>query len=150
MYDIFFFKQKTAYEMRISDWSSDVCSSDLERSESQGHQIDDKQFASAVFTKGDKRADCLQRGETSKNAGERTHHTLLGTVKAGTVRIIADEAAITRLARLPATVDGELSLELTTGGRNQWRSDEHTSELQSLMRLSYAVFCLTTTHITTK
>src|SRR3546814_1065921 len=30
----FFFKQKTAYEMRISDWSSDVCSSDL-----AGHQI---------------------------------------------------------------------------------------------------------------
>src|SRR3546814_2341424 len=29
---IFFFKQKTAYEMRISDWSSDVCSSDLRRS----------------------------------------------------------------------------------------------------------------------
>src|SRR3546814_9681684 len=28
---IFFFKQKTAYEMRISDWSSDVCSSDLDR-----------------------------------------------------------------------------------------------------------------------
>src|SRR3546814_6967388 len=29
--NIFFFKQKTAYEMRISDWSSDVCSSDLKR-----------------------------------------------------------------------------------------------------------------------
>src|SRR3546814_16417261 len=29
MYFFFFFKQKTAYEMRISDWSSDVCSSDL-------------------------------------------------------------------------------------------------------------------------
>src|SRR3546814_9566847 len=29
----FFFKQKTAYEMRISDWSSDVCSSDLKRGE---------------------------------------------------------------------------------------------------------------------
>src|SRR3546814_16917448 len=29
--DFFFFKQKTAYEMRISDWSSDVCSSDLGR-----------------------------------------------------------------------------------------------------------------------
>src|SRR3546814_7375951 len=29
-FDFFFFKQKTAYEMRISDWSSDVCSSDLE------------------------------------------------------------------------------------------------------------------------
>src|SRR3546814_3846558 len=33
---IFFFKQKTAYEMRISDWSSDVCSSDLGISESPG------------------------------------------------------------------------------------------------------------------
>src|SRR3546814_5850171 len=31
MYLVFFFKQKTAYEMRISDWSSDVCSSDLPR-----------------------------------------------------------------------------------------------------------------------
>src|SRR3546814_10848350 len=31
MLNIFFFKQKTAYEMRISDWSSDVCSSDLRR-----------------------------------------------------------------------------------------------------------------------
>src|SRR3546814_1414290 len=29
LYIVFFFKQKTAYEMRISDWSSDVCSSDL-------------------------------------------------------------------------------------------------------------------------
>src|SRR3546814_2887269 len=29
IFDFFFFKQKTAYEMRISDWSSDVCSSDL-------------------------------------------------------------------------------------------------------------------------
>src|SRR3546814_7308349 len=35
----FFFKQKTAYEMRISDWSSDVCSSDL---------VDPKQFASTM------------------------------------------------------------------------------------------------------
>src|SRR3546814_2071406 len=31
LYVFFFFKQKTAYEMRISDWSSDVCSSDLAR-----------------------------------------------------------------------------------------------------------------------
>src|SRR3546814_1310625 len=48
----FFFKQKTAYEMRISDWSSDVCSSDLERPGDGGgdrlrpapdnpHQVDD-------------------------------------------------------------------------------------------------------------
>src|SRR3546814_8443018 len=31
VFDVFVFKQKTAYEMRISDWSSDVCSSDLRR-----------------------------------------------------------------------------------------------------------------------
>src|SRR3546814_2878334 len=38
MFDVvlFFFKQKTAYEMRISDWSSDVCSSDLYRAQSRG------------------------------------------------------------------------------------------------------------------
>src|SRR3546814_11714076 len=34
---VFFFKQKTAYEMRISDWSSDVCSSDLTGLGSAGH-----------------------------------------------------------------------------------------------------------------
>src|SRR3546814_4159075 len=35
----FFFKQKTAYEMRISDWSSDVCSSDLSGHEGRGHAL---------------------------------------------------------------------------------------------------------------
>src|SRR3546814_16360471 len=35
---VFFFKQKTAYEMRISDWSSDVCSSDLRRAPQQRPQ----------------------------------------------------------------------------------------------------------------
>src|SRR3546814_3875288 len=35
---VFFFKQKTAYEMRISDWSSDVCSSDLGRGEGLGSE----------------------------------------------------------------------------------------------------------------
>src|SRR3546814_2417161 len=33
----FFFKQKTAYEMRISDWSSDVCSSDLQETGAEDH-----------------------------------------------------------------------------------------------------------------
>src|SRR3546814_1913142 len=36
MFFFFFFKQKTAYEMRISDWSSDVCSSDLHVSSAYG------------------------------------------------------------------------------------------------------------------
>src|SRR3546814_10611399 len=35
----FFFKQKTAYEMRISDWSSDVCSSDLHEVEQHAHRM---------------------------------------------------------------------------------------------------------------
>src|SRR3546814_2375236 len=36
LYSFFLFKQKTAYEMRISDWSSDVCSSDLDAGEVAG------------------------------------------------------------------------------------------------------------------
>src|SRR3546814_4730896 len=39
MFCMFFFKQKTAYEMRISDWSSDVCSSDLTLGDR--HSLDD-------------------------------------------------------------------------------------------------------------
>src|SRR3546814_6795177 len=41
IYCFFFFKQKTAYEMRISDWSSDVCSSDLPSADgrSPGQQL---------------------------------------------------------------------------------------------------------------
>src|SRR3546814_9202781 len=46
----FFFKQKTAYEMRISDWSSDVCSSDLTVAlaiEMLGRQLEGLQFVGA-------------------------------------------------------------------------------------------------------
>src|SRR3546814_4397958 len=38
-FDFFFFKQKTAYEMRISDWSSDVCSSDLVDRHHDDHRV---------------------------------------------------------------------------------------------------------------
>src|SRR3546814_994167 len=38
LYCVFFVKQKTAYEMRISDWSSDVCSSDLDAAGALHHQ----------------------------------------------------------------------------------------------------------------
>src|SRR3546814_9390774 len=38
---VFFFKQKTAYEMRISDWSSDVCSSDLQHLERKAKHPDE-------------------------------------------------------------------------------------------------------------
>src|SRR3546814_5146200 len=47
---IFFFKQKTAYEMRISDWSSDVCSSDLidDRQDQEGARIVDHAVALVI------------------------------------------------------------------------------------------------------
>src|SRR3546814_7589216 len=52
LYFVFFFKQKTAYEMRISDWSSDVCSSDLR--------------APPALSRQHRRAP---RGRTPENAG---------------------------------------------------------------------------------
>src|SRR3546814_5767842 len=51
----FFFKQKTAYEMRISDWSSDVCSSDLSRQERRLGRICRKAFCMGRRKTGDKR-----------------------------------------------------------------------------------------------
>src|SRR3546814_7186063 len=48
MFLFFFFKQKTAYEMRISDWSSDVCSSDLPARLGHTHSVGIDIFAGAV------------------------------------------------------------------------------------------------------
>src|SRR3546814_5993866 len=58
---VFFFKQKTAYEMRISDWSSDVCSSDLDAGTDASLLdslrrnfvivVDDKMFSRRVFAR---------------------------------------------------------------------------------------------------
>src|SRR3546814_10694083 len=45
---VFFFKQKTAYEMRISDWSSDVCSSDLTTRD----YLVNRQFRRDIYVKG--------------------------------------------------------------------------------------------------
>src|SRR3546814_18726423 len=50
---LFFFKQKTAYEMRISDWSSDVCSSDLEQLEQRSHEGDNRKHGRAEDDSGD-------------------------------------------------------------------------------------------------
>src|SRR3546814_3483688 len=46
--DVFFFKQKTAYELRISDWSSDVCSSDLAGSGAGAGCADESSVVSVV------------------------------------------------------------------------------------------------------
>src|SRR3546814_6523693 len=61
----FFFKQKTAYEMRISDWSSDVCSSDLtEAGPAGGKQLaDDEGIArhDAALHQAEQRRDDVER-----------------------------------------------------------------------------------------
>src|SRR3546814_8588086 len=92
---IFFFKQKTAYEMRISDWSSDVCSSDL-------------------------------------------------LSPASTLSIISATASKTSSASISLFIAVPMIRFVTVFSSRpmQIRSEEHTSELQSLMRTSYAVFCL--------
>src|SRR3546814_1753691 len=57
---LFFFKQKTAYEMRISDWSSDVCSSDLARARSRfGNEPD--LLEAGILHRIDHAADALVR-----------------------------------------------------------------------------------------
>src|SRR3546814_415226 len=53
----FFFKQKTAYEMRISDWSSDVCSSDLAISEAEAARILNSKEEAAARPKTEIRVD---------------------------------------------------------------------------------------------
>src|SRR3546814_7711003 len=111
---VFFFKQKTAYEVRISDWSSDVCSSDL--------------FARAALEQV-----AQDQGGLPFDPGCLTEDYELG-LRIGAhggrgvfirMRDDAGDLVCTR-EYFPATL----------------RSEEHTSELQSLMRISYAVFCL--------
>src|SRR3546814_4481160 len=98
MFCVFFFKQKTAYEMRISDWSSDVCSSDL--------------AAEAKY---------LRTGWSPlKQVGAPQRY-----------------ATPLHCSSLKCGIAADQFFSLSTS-----RSEEHTSELQSLMRISYAVFCL--------
>src|SRR3546814_3992683 len=118
---VFFFKQKTAYEVRISDWSSDVCSSDLHATRGsqvayahpQGYQI--VQALKEFDVIADFRApDILRFGLTPLYLRYR------------------DIVETTR----------RLEKVCATRAWDKPRSEEHTSELQSLMRISYAVFCL--------
>src|SRR3546814_3605463 len=111
----FFFKQKTAYEMRISDWSSDVCSSDL----LSGGQKQRVGIARALAAK----PKILLCDEATSALDPQTTASVL---------------------QLLAEINRELKLTivLITHEMDVIRSEEHTSELQSLMRNSYAVFCL--------
>src|SRR3546814_9423125 len=116
----FFLKQKTAYERRISDWSSDVCSSDLALG----------QLAHALA-----RLE-LGIGEEAFAAG-----AVEARVHAGDE---VDGFADPDPARQHGDVGDEADIVhqlVALGARVAARSEEHTSELQSLMRISYAAFC---------
>src|SRR3546814_20460676 len=76
---VFFFKQKTAYEMRISDWSSDVCSSDLE---GVGRDAADRRGA---IGEGVGRKDAREIGVASVGARARSEERRVG--KSVSVRV---------------------------------------------------------------
>src|SRR3546814_1598919 len=118
--------QKTAYEMRISDWSSDVCSSDL----------DDGRYRAA-----ERQVRAVRTGVPGRNGQDPRHAYRRPAVAAG--------QALTR--RDPAMPPRGDRRRIVRALRTCSRSEEHTSELQSLMRISYAVFCLKkkTTNINT-
>src|SRR3546814_8085558 len=120
----FFFKQKTAYEMRISDWSSDVCSSDL----------------------GDIRQPRWQR--TREPAHDHRLRRPAAVPDPRPARQRAGGAQPAASADAKASTDRHDPRTAHRAGRAAGRSEEHTSELQSLMRISYAVFCLKKKKIT--
>src|SRR3546814_4669902 len=80
----FFFKQKTAYEMRISDWSSDVCSSDLIRQLAHDrNRADDLVDALALHAHGHhERADLRIRALAGHDFAHHVAH-LVGTQEIG-------------------------------------------------------------------
>src|SRR3546814_7194218 len=103
--------------MRISDWSSDLCSSDLAGLGADG-----------ALRVGDVVGELHLLAELEHRLG------------------VLDDLGIQGLRHLVATLDRVVGREAAGIGahqdRVQIRSEEHTSELQSLMRISYAVFCL--------
>src|SRR3546814_9975198 len=111
-----FYKQKSAYDMRISDWSSDVCSSDL---------VD-------AYPRDIPMASLQPR----RKPGEAISSYRPALPMAG------DCVVAPLLAMTNGTMDG--ARIIADQVRGDERSEEHTSELQSLMRISYAVFCLKT------
>src|SRR3546814_8732176 len=113
--------------MRISDWSSDVCSSDL--IDGQAYSLSGQYHFGA--------ADNIVR----PFVGLGYHETNYSNAKADGAGALAGQRIGVETAKgAVATVDVDVNITPTWFARA--RSEEHTSELQSLMRPSYAVFCL--------
>src|SRR3546814_8061762 len=124
---VFFFMQKTAYELRISAWSSDVCSSDLFVAYALGNTV-----GLGVLTGG------AVRMRMYHAAGVETPQV----GRAITFNALAFGIGISTLGALGLLWGGKQVATIVGVSPNLLRSEEHTSELQSLMRISYAVFCL--------
>src|SRR3546814_2001195 len=125
--------------MRISDWSSDVCSSDL-----IGHQrIHGDSGAIHACSNIDVRAQpflFFGNLDTVPARGAFLQHREHERLRAQLIFRISGIACIEydrKLNSRNGVAPGEMRLD-SIGER----SEEHTSELQSLMRISYAVFCL--------
>src|SRR3546814_10850552 len=148
--------------MRISDWSSDVCSSDL-RSEPMSDEDGRPVFSQEALEMRDKLVEQLCALPV---VGSALDHIIghFGTDAVAEVtgrsrRIVIDahgrqriesRSPRTNLAETDAFMRNEKKILIFSdaGGTGRsyhaslTRSEEHTSELQSLMRISYAVFCL--------
>src|SRR3546814_7512834 len=74
----FFFKQKTAYEVRISDWSSDVCSSDLTASASDNDSAQYAAAAKALSQDKDGKAIVAAEEAVAANPQDGAYRSLLG------------------------------------------------------------------------
>src|SRR3546814_8682311 len=137
---LFFFKQKTAYEMRISDWSSDVCSSDLYFRLTADRRLLFGAGASYSATTPVGLDGWLERRIRRvfpALAGVAIEHAWGGLIGI-THNRIPDLGRIAPNVLYAQGFSGQgLALTGLAG-----RSEEHPSELQSLLRISYAVFCL--------
>src|SRR3546814_4550780 len=127
--------------MRISDWSSDVCSSDLTKrvnvcARAQSGCL--RSFVAAIAKIPDLMP--LPPGFcfiTGFGPATRTLEKIAGAL-GQPIKVVA----LVHNHHGPATIDGMVGAEPELAARLQLRSEENTSELQSLMRTSYAVFSL--------
>src|SRR3546814_3779344 len=85
-YLFFFFKQKTAYEMRISDWSSDVCSSDLQRLTASNKRDINLPRLRSYYSIGTAGSKGFGRGDTLNKAHWRSEERRVGKECVSTCR----------------------------------------------------------------
>src|SRR3546814_1077433 len=125
--------------MLISDWSSYVCSSDLlcKQDALKVWIVEETLPGSRIETDEDILANAVQLGGTSFH--------ICGTCRMGPdATSVVDPSLRVRGVDGLRVVDTSIMPTIVSGNTNApaMRSEEHTSELQSLMRISYAVFCL--------